>query len=137
VRVEDDLSRGVSLFLAEVTRLRDVVREAEAEGAPPVLFLFDEVLHGTNAGDRRIATRTVLAALRRAGAAGAVTTHDPGVAALAGEPPQEVHFDGRVRRGPDGALALEFDYRARPGPATHANALALLELLGLPVAEGG
>ncbi|MDF1504619.1 hypothetical protein PYV61_16805, partial [Roseisolibacter sp. H3M3-2] len=134
VRVEDDLGRGVSLFMAEVTRLRDVVREAEAASDAPVLFLLDEVLHGTNAGDRRVATRAVLAALRAAGAAGAVTTHDPEIAPPGAEPPpQAVHFDGRVRRGDDGALALEFDYVARPGPATRANALALLELMGLRV----
>jgi hypothetical protein len=136
VRVEDDLARGVSLFLAEVTRLRDVVRDAEAPGGPPVLYLFDEVLHGTNAADRRVATRTVLAALRRAGASGVVTTHDPTIAAPdgVGPAPQEAHFDGRVTRGADGAVTLGFDYVARPGPATHANALALLEMLGLPPA---
>jgi hypothetical protein len=135
VRVEDDLAAGVSLFLAEVTRLRDVIGDAERPDAPPVLFLFDEILHGTNARDRRVATRVVLDRLRRTGAVGLVTTHDPAIA-QADDPAapatlHELHFDGTVARDADGGLALRFDYRARPGPATHANALAVLELLGI------
>jgi hypothetical protein len=135
VRVEDDLARGVSLFLAEVTRLRDVIADAERPDAPPVLFLFDEILHGTNARDRRVATRRVLDRLRHAGAVGLVTTHDPAIA-HADDPAtsaslRELHFDGSVARDADGGLALRFDYRALPGPATHANALAVLELLGI------
>ncbi|MGZ8376945.1 MAG: MutS-related protein [Gemmatirosa sp.] len=135
VRVEDDLARGVSLFLAEVTRLRDVIADAERPDAPPVLFLFDEILHGTNARDRRVATRVVLDRLRRAGAVGLVTTHDPAIADADGgaqpTPLQQLHFDGKVTRDANGGLALRFDYRARPGPATHANALAVLEMMGI------
>ena len=63
VRIEDDLGSGVSLFMAEAMRLRTIVGEAETAreaGAAPVLFLLDEILHGTNARDRREATRLVL-----------------------------------------------------------------------------
>jgi DNA mismatch repair ATPase MutS len=38
VRVDDDLATGMSLFYAEVARLRDVVRAAEEPSAPPVLY---------------------------------------------------------------------------------------------------
>jgi len=141
VRVEDDLSEGISLFMAEVLRLRDVIHDAEGREGPPVLFLFDEILHGTNAADRRVATRRVLARLQRAGAAGFITTHDPQIV-----PPSEprtganpgvtprtahIHFDGSVSAEPGGGLALRFDYRAKPGPSTHTNALAVLEMLGI------
>ena len=58
---------GVSMFFAEVLRLRDIVVDAETPGVPPVLFLFDEILHGTNTVDRRLTTRTrARAALGRA-----------------------------------------------------------------------
>ena len=131
VRIEDDLGRGVSLFMAELRRLSEVIADARREGEP-VLFLFDEILHGTNARDRRVATRAVLAALGGAGAAGLVTTHDPDIAPLAeGARARHLHFDGRVSRSAEGAPVLEFDYAALPGPAEHANALALLELLGI------
>lgn len=128
MRVEDDLGRGVSLFLAEVMRLRDVVHDAEVPMAPPVLYLLDEVLHGTNAGDRRQATQTVLRALSDAGAAGAVTTHDTGIGdvQLGRGRVAHVHFDGTVVAA-DGEVSLRFDYRAQPGPAGKANALQILE----------
>ena len=59
VRVHDAIGRGVSLYLAELERLRDIVAAA-AEPGPPLLFLLDEVLHGTNSADRRTATQAVL-----------------------------------------------------------------------------
>ncbi len=133
VRVHDALDAGVSLFLAELRRIRDVVSAAEAPPpAPPVLYLFDEVLHGTNSADRRAATQAVLARLTALGAVGVVTTHDVEVASAPGLAPAAAHrhFREGYAAGPDGPR-MTFDYVARPGPATTANALALLALLGL------
>jgi hypothetical protein len=142
VRVHDALDAGVSLFLAELRRLRDVVAAADgtADGAgdgrtgrgAPVLFLFDEVLHGTNSHDRREATRAVLARLAARGAVGVVTTHDLELADDPGLAPATAHVHFRERyASADGGPRMEFDYLARPGRATTTNALALLELLGL------
>src|SRR5690606_27150285 len=75
IRVQDSLSRGVSYFMAELERLKQVVDAAAArDGA--FLFLLDEILHGTNTAERRIAARSVIAHLVATGAIGAVTTHD-------------------------------------------------------------
>jgi hypothetical protein len=142
VRVEDDLARGVSLFFAEVDaaarrRARGGGRR-RAAGAVPVRR--GAARH--QRGGPALATRTVLAALRRAGAAGAVTTHDPGVAALAGAPPQEVHFDGpraarRRRRAvagvrlPRGAGAR--DPRQRAGAAGADGAAGGMRERGRPL----
>ena len=141
VRVEDNLSEGVSLFMAEVLRLRDVIHDAERRDGPPVLFLLDEILHGTNAADRRVATRRVLARLQRASAAGFITTHDPQIlpvnepqaaASTDGTPhTAHIHFDGSLTGEPGERVALRFDYRAKSGPSTHTNALAVLEMLGI------
>jgi predicted ATPase len=125
IRVEDDLGQGISLFLAEILRARDIVADAEDRAAAHVMFLFDEILHGTNAEDRRLATRAVLERLQRAGAVGIVTTHDPGIATGTAE---HIHFDAEISRGDDGRPTLRFDYRATPGPAVRTNALALVEL---------
>ena len=129
VRVSDDLSGGVSLFLAEVRRLRDIVADAEVPGMPPVLFLLDEILHGTNAADRRLTTRDVLARLSAACAIGMVTTHDPEIAhdwhhahgADDGTHVRQIHFRDTLVRGDEGPT-MTFDYRAHPGPATTSNA---------------
>jgi hypothetical protein len=139
IRVQDSLEEGVSLFMAELLALSRIVAAARASDprARPVLYLLDEVLHGTNSGDRRVAARTVLRHLLKAGAIGAVTTHD---LSLADAPDLEalavpVHFSETAvadRGGP----RLSFDYRLRPGLATTRNALALLEMVGLgPVEE--
>jgi hypothetical protein len=142
VRVDDDLAAGMSLFYAEVARLRDVVRAAEEPSAPPVLYLLDEILHGTNAADRHAATCIVLRRLMQAGAAGAVTTHDPAVAddvrAADGARGnvEEAHFTEELQRGPAG-IEMRFDYVLRPGPATGRNALAILAMMGLDGAPAG
>ncbi|HEU4719960.1 MAG TPA: hypothetical protein VFS59_01250 [Gemmatimonadaceae bacterium] len=129
VRVSDDLAGGVSLFLAEVRRLRGIVSDAEAPGRPPVLFLLDEILHGTNTVDRRLTTRDVLARLSAARAVGIVTTHDPEIAAGWGAADaghtdphvRQIHFRDILVRTAQGPT-MTFDYRAQSGPATTSNA---------------
>ena len=133
IHVQDALGEGVSLYLAELRRLKEVVDAAATrDGGAPVLYLLDEVLHGTNSADRRTATRAVLARLSRSGAVGVVTTHD---LELADEPAlarttELLHFREQYERTADGPR-MTFDYVARPGKATSANALALLAVLGL------
>jgi DNA mismatch repair ATPase MutS len=97
-----------------------------------VLYLLDELLRGTNAEERRVAIATILRHLLKAGAIGAITTHD---LALASESSLEraavaVHFTEHFEPGDDGPI-MRFDYRLRPGPATSSNALALLRIMGL------
>ncbi len=74
IRVQDSLQAGASRFYAEITRLRQIVELTE--GKLPVLFLLDEILHGTNSHDRRIGAEAVVRGLAAAGAIGLVTTHD-------------------------------------------------------------
>ncbi len=136
VRVEDALGSGVSLFLAEVTRLRDIVRDAESGGSP-VLFLFDEILHGTNAADRRYASQVVLRRLLGDGSYGVLTTHDPDLVTDLLDSPftiEQGHFRETAHRG-DSGVQMSFDYLLRPGPTTSANARLILELVGLTDAE--
>ncbi|MGH7647448.1 MAG: MutS-related protein, partial [Gemmatimonadaceae bacterium] len=134
MRIEDSLADGVSLFMAELHRIKRVVDAARerAPGEPPVLYLFDEVLHGTNSSERRVAARTVLGHLLAAGAIGAITSHDLSLAAD-GEIEKAarcVSFADSIDRG-SGTPVLHFDYRLRQGLATSTNALALLDIVGL------
>lgn len=135
MRVQDSLEAGVSYFMAELRRLKAVIDMAEhvqAEGARTLLFLLDEILHGTNSSERQIAARRIILRLLALCATGAVSTHD---LALADTPElaaasELVHFTEQFTRGPDGP-AMQFDYELRPGIATSTNALALMEMLGL------
>ena len=74
---------------AEIERLRAVVGRLEEQ--PPLLFLLDEILHGTNSHDRVAGAGQVLTQMVERGAIGLVTTHDLALTALADEMP------GRVR----------------------------------------
>ena len=133
IRIDDSLEAGVSLFMAELRRLKRIVDAARDSARPrPLLYLLDEILHGTNTAERRIAARRVLTYLLDAGAIGAVTTHDLTLAddpALDG-PAQRVHFTERFEQR-NGAMTMTFDYTLRPGLATSANALKLLAMIGL------
>jgi hypothetical protein len=132
--VQDSIASGVSFFMAELKRVREIVtlaERAQQEGWTCV-FLLDEMLHGTNSAERRIAARTVITRLVRAGAIGAVSTHD---LQLGAEPELRdlavrIHFTETVRSD-NGRPVMTFDYKIRPGDATSTNALVLLEIMGL------
>ncbi len=136
MRVQDSLERGVSYFMAELERLKLIVDAADATRYTPdrpLLYLLDEILHGTNSSERAIAARHVLAHLIELGAIGAVTTHDLQLAdaEVLTRAAQHVHFQEDFTRAADGKPSMRFDYRLRPGRATSSNALKLLELVGL------
>jgi hypothetical protein len=137
MRIRDSLERGVSYFMAEVLRLKQIVEATRsADGSRQiVMYLFDEVLQGTNANERTIAAQRILDFFASANAIGALATHDLRLldSASVSRAAKLVHFREDVVRGPNGP-ALHFDYRLRPGPASSTNALKLMELAGLPVA---
>ena len=137
IRVQDSLEYGISYFMAELRRLREVVEIAHTTGETgerEPLFLLDEILHGTNTSERQIAARQIIRTLLRYGATGAVSSHDlsltetPDLTAAR----DAVHFTETFTRGADGP-AMSFDYRLRPGVATSTNALKLMEMVGLPL----
>jgi hypothetical protein len=127
LRIRDSLQEGTSRFYAELVRLRDIVRIAE--GPVPLLFLLDEILHGTNSHDRRLGAAAVVRGLVERGAIGLVTTHDLALSAVVDDPEVRainVHFEDRLEDG-----QMLFDYRMRPGVVRTSNALALMRTLGL------
>ena len=96
-----------------------------------MLFLLDEILHGTNSHDRRIGAEAVVRSLVERGALGLVTTHDLALAQIAdalGARAANVHFEDQVVDG-----AMRFDYRMRPGVVTKSNALELMRSVGIEV----
>ncbi len=130
-RVRDSLEQGLSYFMAELRRLKEVV-DLAADSPLPVLYLFDEILLGTNAEERRVAVQKVLSRLKALGAVGAVATHDLSLATAEGlaDACVPVHFTERFDER-NGRAEMSFDYRVRPGLAPTTNALKLLALVGL------
>ncbi|HVS65984.1 MAG TPA: DNA mismatch repair protein MutS [Thermoanaerobaculia bacterium] len=129
IRIQDSLMEGASKFYAEITRLRHILDLTAGE--LPVLFLLDEILHGTNSHDRRIGAEAVVRALIERGAIGLVTTHDLALARIAEAPGSllaNVHFEDTLEGG-----KVCFDYRLREGVVKRSNALALMREVGLDV----
>jgi DNA mismatch repair ATPase MutS len=129
LRVNDSLADGVSHFYAELERLRAML--AATRGSIPVLFAIDEILAGTNSVERGIGARWLLGELLRAGALGAVSTHDGQLCQLPDElmsRVERVHIRESFHEG-----ALVFDYRLYPGPVQAGNALRLMRSMGLEV----
>jgi hypothetical protein len=130
LRIQDSLLEGRSRFYAEITRIRAIV---DVGGRKPLLFLLDELFHGTNSHDRFVGATGVLRSLLDLGAIGLITTHDLALTAIATElAPRavNVHFEDRFEGG-----EMLFDYRMKPGPVTRSNALALMRAVGLDVSE--
>ncbi|MEW6246552.1 MAG: hypothetical protein AB1555_07570 [Nitrospirota bacterium] len=132
IRVDDSLEAGLSFFYAEVKRLKTILDAARDRSAPPVLFLIDEIFKGTNNRERLIGSRAYIAALAQGNGFGLVTTHDLELTELEREVPRltNAHFQETVAAG-----ALQFDYTLREGPCPTTNALRIMALEGLPVAD--
>ncbi len=131
MRIEDSLEQGISHFYAELRRLKRVLDWAQEANRPPVLFLLDEILHGTNSRERVIGACAVVRKLLEEGASGAVSTHDLGITALEqelGARVENVHFEEQVAGD-----AMTFDYLLRPGIVHSSNALRLMRALGIDV----
>jgi DNA mismatch repair ATPase MutS len=129
IRIQDSLLDGSSQFYAEIRRLHRIM--SLAEESPPVLFLVDEILHGTNSHDRGIGAEAVVRGLVARGAIGIVTTHDLALARVAdalADRAANVHFQDHLEEG-----RIAFDYRLRAGVVEKSNALALMRAVGLDV----
>lgn len=131
LRIRDSLEEGVSHFYAELQKLKAVL-DASAE-ALPVLFLLDEILHGTNSLERQIGARWILSELLQRGALGAVSTHDMELCRLSPELMSHVRLV-HLREDVQGQ-EMTFDYRLREGTVSEGNALRLMRRIGLPVPE--
>jgi len=129
IRTLDSLQDGISRFYAEIKRIRQIVDLTHI--AMPVLFLMDEILHGTNSHDRQIGAEAIVRSLLGAGAVGLVTTHDLALARLANDDAlhaRNVHFEDQLSdRG------MEFDYCLKDGIVEKSNAIALMRAVGLEV----
>ncbi|PYX76610.1 MAG: mismatch repair protein [Acidobacteria bacterium] len=129
IRINDSLQEGSSRFYAEITRLRQLFDLSG--GSPPLLFLLDELLQGTNSNDRRIGGEGIVRALLSRGSIGLVSTHDLALTnigeTLDGQL-QNVHFQDELANG-----KMTFDYTLREGVVTKSNGLELMRSIGLDV----
>ncbi|MBB5340079.1 MutS-related protein [Tunturiibacter gelidoferens] len=129
ILINDSLQEGSSRFYAEITRLRWICDLADKN--PPVLFLLDELLQGTNSKDRLIGAEGVVRALLDSGAIGLISTHDLALTNI-GErrDPRlhNVHLQDEIEDG-----KMKFDFKLQEGVVTKSNGIELMRLIGLKV----
>jgi hypothetical protein len=131
IRIQDSIQTSTSRFYAELQRIRRIVDLADHD--QPVLFLFDELLHGTNSHDRARGAAAILRALVKRGAIGLATTHDLALAEVGdalSPHAANVHFADEFIDG-----RMTFDYTMRPGVAKTSNAMALMLAVGLDLED--
>ena len=127
IRVTDSLQQGKSGFYAEITRLRRIMDLTRDDA--PLMFLCDELLHGTNSHDRRIGAEGIVRAFMARQAIGIVTTHDLALTAITQDGRvSNAHFEDQIAD-----RQMHFDYRLREGVVTKSNALELMRSVGLEV----
>jgi DNA mismatch repair ATPase MutS len=134
MRTRDSLSTGVSFFMAELKRLKEIVDQSRncQRDSQLCLYLLDEILQGTNSTERHIAVSRIIGHLLEQGSIGMVSTHDLELANadVLKDASRPVHFRESIT-GHDGNEQMTFDYVLRPGLSPTTNALKLLKFVGL------
>lgn len=127
MRVEDDISRGISTFYAELLRIRAMV--AYQEQKKPMMALVDEIFKGTNSADRIVGATAAVKRLASAWCLTLVSTHDFELCALESDPgirAKNFHFEESYQGN-----RICFDYRIKDGRCRTTNARHLLRLVGI------
>ncbi|NIM47780.1 MAG: hypothetical protein GTO22_00700 [Gemmatimonadales bacterium] len=125
---EENLREGLSYFMAEVQRVREVA-QALSQGKR-ALVLFDEVFKGTNLKDALEASRFVILGFAKTGSSGfIVSSHLVELTSeLQGIPSiRFAYFDGEIRDG-----KARYDYRLEPGVSEKRFGVHLLQQVGVP-----
>lgn len=129
IRRTDSLQEGRSGFYTEILQIRRVFQLTE--DSTGLLFLFDELLEGTNSKDRRIGAEGLLKGLLRHRTIGVVTTHDLALTEIADSSKGQIrnmHFEDQVKDE-----KMHFDYKLREGVIAKSNALELMRLMGFEI----
>lgn len=123
--VKDDLMAGESYFIREIRYLKRILDGLDEEKM--TLCAIDEILRGTNTGERIRASRAILEYLKDKNCIALVATHDKELTELMGADYLNYHFSEEI-----GENDIAFSYKILEGPATSHNAVKLLEFAGFP-----
>ncbi len=138
MRTQDALHESTSSFYAELKRLKQIIETVETAGQPgsghpPVLFLLDEILKGTNSVDRHTGAKALILQLIQSKGSGFIATHDLELGALEATIPQHGAIENlcmevEIRDG-----ELFFDYLLKKGVSKSFNATLLMRNMGIRI----
>ena len=128
IRVNDDISEGLSTFYAELLRLKGMIERTER--GETLLICIDEIFKGTNSNDRVSGAKEAIRRLTTENNITLVTTHDFELCEMTkkNERIKNAHFE-EYYEGEE----IKFDYKLREGRTHTTNAKYLLRLAGIYV----
>ena len=126
IRVNDDLSQGVSTFYAELLRIKSMIEYTEKK--LPMLACIDEIFKGTNVNDRVIGAKEAIRRLTNDRSITLVTTHDFQLCDMVSENAHisNAHFEEYYEND-----EIKFDFKLRKGRTHTTNAKYLLRMAGI------
>lgn len=127
MRVQDDVSKGISSFYAEVLRIKEMVEYSKKQ--KPMLVLIDEIFKGTNSADRITGAKEIIKGLNKDYIIAVVSTHDFELCSLVED--KEIqgknhHFEEYYEKD-----KIFFDYKIKDGRCRTTNAKHILKMTGL------
>lgn len=127
MRVQDDVSQGISTFYAEILRIKQMV--TYSDNKTPMICLIDEIFKGTNSADRIAGATEIIKKLSKPWIITIVSTHDFELCDLENSKAIDVvnyHFSEYYEDD-----KLYFDYKIKSGKCESTNAKYLLKMSGL------
>lgn len=127
MRVQDDVSKGLSSFYAEVLRIKHVIDNLNKKKS--MLVLIDEIFKGTNSTDRIVGAKEIIKTLNKDYVITLVSTHDFELCSLVEQ--REItgfnyHFEEYYKND-----KIYFDYKIKQGKCKTKNAVHILKMAGL------
>lgn len=123
MRVQDELSQGISSFYAEILRIKNIMETIQKE--ENYLVLIDEIFKGTNSQDRIIGAKEAIIRLMRENVLCIVTTHDLELCELSPKI-TNYHFSEYYEND-----QICFDYLLKKGKCQTKNAIHLMKMAGI------
>ena len=121
MRVNDDISNGISTFYGELLRIKEMVEYIDKE---TMLVLIDEIFKGTNYQDRIYGAKQVIERLNTNKTITLLTTHDFELC-------EEKNIENYHVKESYEKDRIIFDYKIRKGKCTSTNARFLMNKLGI------
>jgi hypothetical protein len=123
--VRDDLMTGESYYIKEIKYLNRIIESLGSERF--VICAIDEILRGTNTGERIAASASILNYLSDKNCIAIVASHDIELTQILNGVYDNYHFQEQIMD-----KDIMFDYKIQEGASTSKNAIKLLEYVGYP-----
>lgn len=121
--LKDSIEKKDSYFVAEIRSIKRILDALDEK--TPILCMIDEILRGTNTGERIAAASEILMSFAKTPSLCLAATHDVELTRILSNHYQNKHFNEQIQDED-----MHFDYHLYDGPSHSHNALKLLQTVG-------